>query len=245
MKTVAFLFLLQTLAPAFNNTITTHPLKIEQSVQTLPIEGEWISENYLKEIGAKQSIYKLDASNSILAGFLISNLDNETMLHGYTHTNGEEMYTSLSFDKPANVYRTEEGLVLSLVDKNTIKVQLNGKTEIFKKVDDAFSLYRELLFSGSFKVDNKVVTLNKNGEVSNFRNFTNYTVDPHVKRGFDPIYTAESDLVYFTDAEENLSIFTFTKKDNTIILQEIKVNEEDEMETIIEKIGSPITFYKN
>ena len=221
------------------------------------IYGEYVSKIYLENIEKTKSVFNSKKyDNQSLFGFV---LDYETLTSKNPFLKGFTVHEG-GYDKPLkydpiknkfiynlskiNEYESNQDFFEITKMQNNLEFffPLKNKRELYKKVEIDFETeLRKTLFEGNYNntFENKTILFNKNGEVTNFKDYVYYEVIYDFSEGI------EFDAILFFKTKEggnwsNGDIYKYVINKSTINLNFVSTNWETlehivETETIVLK----------
>ncbi|MEI6124798.1 MAG: hypothetical protein WCQ95_14355 [Bacteroidota bacterium] len=171
-----------------NNNFDKEQLKKQVAL----LDGEWLSDNYLRNIEKTKSIYLNKEPNTKLFGFTLNKenlLSDSANLFGFVvHEGGYESPIIFDYKKNKFVYdskRSKENsgipscpFELTVINDSIIEMFFpeTKTTDTYRKVTDIQTGLRKILYTGNYNsIDKKKkISFDKNGTVKGFDNKVYY-----------------------------------------------------------------------
>jgi len=209
--------------------------------QAALLDGEWLHDNYLRNIEKTKSIYLNRNLDSLLFGFTLNKenlLSDTAYLFGYTEHEGG-YGNPIIFDFQKNRFVSDSKRLmnnsgipsvpfeLKVINDSTVEMFFPESkiTDTFRKVTDIQSGLRKILFAGNYiSIDKKKkFSFDKNGNLKGFNNYVYYDLAYDFGEGID--YDA---IIFFkTEAGGNWSmgdVYKFEFVSDTIKLYHVKTD---------------------
>lgn len=220
-----------------NNNFDKEQLKKQVAL----LDGEWLSDNYLRNIEKTKSIYLNKEPNTKLFGFTLNKenlLSDSANLFGFVvHEGGYESPIIFDYKKNKFVYdskRSKENsgipscpFELTVINDSIIEMFFpeTKTTDTYRKVTDIQTGLRKILYTGNYNsIDKKKkISFDKNGTVKGFDNKVYYELAYDFTEGIEQ----DAIILYKTKEGGNWStgdVYKFEFNSNTLKLYHVKTD---------------------